>query len=74
MPIPNLPFRLELAEVRYSQRESRPEDLDAIRELKKLVSQQEFMLKEAVVSYITSDTAAQVWVEEAEAEYSGTSL
>ena len=59
MSIPNLSFRLELAEVRYTQRESRPEDLDAIRELKKLVSQQEFMLKEAVVSYVTSDTAAQ---------------
>ena len=44
------PFRLESAEVRYSERESRPEDLDAIRELKKVVSQQEFMLKEAIVS------------------------
>ena len=50
----SIPFRLEAAEDRYSNRESRPEDVDAIRELKKLVSQQEFMLKEAIVSYIRS--------------------
>ena len=54
----SIPFRLEAAEDRYSNRESRPEDVDAIRELKKLVSQQEFMLKEAIVSYITTGAAA----------------
>ena len=47
--------RLKNAEAKYAHRKSRPEDLETIRELKKIISQQEFRLKEVIVSHSRTD-------------------
>lgn len=44
-------FRLREAEDRYERRESRPEDLNAIRELKSLVQEKESLVQKLVVSF-----------------------
>ena len=44
-------FRLYQAEEKYERRESRPEDLDAINQLKALVRDREEQMQKLIVSY-----------------------
>lgn len=45
-------FRLFEAEQRYRSRESRPEDIEYIRKLKKAVTEQEVKIKQLMVRHL----------------------